>query len=177
MINDNIEFQKIRYQNSGGNIFFKNKWLNTCSLRKRYLGELKTPYIKKIIDLIGDAKFICSTTSIKQSEEIGDDTNTIHSKKNNILNEQIIDNFNKDIIKSIITVDKLQEGQNLYNIDAAIITQLDNSTRSFIQKTGRALRSDNPRIYVLYFKNTRDEEFLENVYSSINSEYIKTLNI
>lgn len=177
LINDNIEFQKIRYQNSGGNIFFKNKWLNTCSLRKRYLGELKTPYIKKIIDLIGDAKFICSTTSIKQSEEIGDDTNTIHSKKNNILNEQIIDNFNKDIIKSIITVDKLQEGQNLYNIDAAIITQLDNSTRSFIQKTGRALRSDNPRIYVLYFKNTRDEEFLENVYSSINPEYIKTLNI
>lgn len=172
----NIEYLKTRYYNNQTD-YFKNMWLNECSKRKIFLGELKTPYIQKLFNIIKDKRYICSTVSINQANKLGNNSNIIHSKIDEKINSTIISNFNNGIINQIIAVNKLQEGQNLNNIDAAIITQLDSKDRSFIQKTGRALRSENPEIYILYYKNTRDEEFLQNVFDNIKPEYIKTLKL
>lgn len=173
---NNIEYLKTRYYNNKTD-YFRNMWLNECSKRKIFLGELKTPYIKKLFILLKDKRYICSTISIKQANELGDNNTIIHSKIDEKINSKVISNFNNKVIDKIITVNKLQEGQNLNHIDAAIITQLDSKDRSFIQKTGRALRSENPEIYILYYKNTRDEEFLQSVFDNINPEYIKILKI
>lgn len=62
--------------------------------------------------------------------------------------------------------------QNLVDIEAGVIIQLDNVERAFIQKFGRTLRADSPKQYIFYYKNTRDEDYLQNVYEEINNDYI-----
>jgi superfamily II DNA or RNA helicase len=69
----------------------------------------------------------------------------------------------------------LQEGVNLTGIEAGVIIQLDGEERAFIQKFGRTLRADSPEQYIIYFKGTRDEEYLNNALESIDKNYIKEI--
>lgn len=149
--------------------FTKNKWLQMGSQRKRFLGESKTNAVKTLIEKIKDKRFICFCSSIEQAEELGG-VNAIHSKKDNSLS--IIDSFNNKQINNLFAVGMLQEGQNLTNIEAGIIVQLDGQERAFIQKFGRSLRADDPIQFIFYYKNTRDEEYLSNVLEGIDKEYI-----
>ena len=66
----------------------------------------------------------------------------------------------------------LQEGQNLTDIEAGIIVQLDGQERAFVQKFGRSLRADDPVQFIFYYKDTRDMDYLDNVLEGINNEYI-----
>ena len=67
--------------------------------------------------------------------------------------------------------------QNLVNVEAGIIIQLDGQERSFIQKFGRSLRADNPIQYIFYYQNSRDQEYLEDVISDVDPNFIKVLNL
>ena len=69
----------------------------------------------------------------------------------------------------------LQEGQNLEGIQAGVIVQLDNAERAFIQKFGRTIRADSPQQFIFYYENTRDIDYLENVFEGIDEAYISTI--
>jgi superfamily II DNA or RNA helicase len=71
----------------------------------------------------------------------------------------------------------LQEGVNLTGIEAGVIIQLDGEERAFIQKFGRTLRADSPEQYIIYFRATRDEEYLQNALESIDKNYIREYEI
>ena len=71
----------------------------------------------------------------------------------------------------------LQEGMNLKDIEAGIIVQLDGEERAFIQKFGRTLRADSPEQYIIYFRATRDEEYLNNALENIDKKYIKEIQL
>lgn len=149
--------------------FIKNKWLQVGSKRKRFLGESKTDAIRLLLHKIQDKRFICFCTSIEQAELLGG-KNAIHSKKDNSFN--IIDDFNTKKIDNLFAVGMLQEGQNLTDIEAGVIVQLDGQERAFVQKFGRSLRATDPVQFIFYYKDTRDTEYLENVLEGIDSEYI-----
>lgn len=147
----------------------RNKWLQVGSKRKRFLGECKTDATKLLLHKLKDKRFICFCSSIEQAEILGG-KNSIHSKKDNSLD--IIDNFNNKKIDSLFAVGMLQEGQNLTDIEAGIIIQLDGQERAFVQKFGRSLRAEDPIQFIFYYKNTRDMDYLENVLDGIDTEYI-----
>lgn len=149
--------------------FIKNKWLQVGSKRKRFLGESKTDAVRLLLHKIQDKRFICFCTSIEQAELLGG-KNAIHSKKDNSLD--IIDDFNTKKIDNLFAVGMLQEGQNLTDIEAGVIVQLDGQERAFVQKFGRSLRATDPIQFIFYYKDTRDTEYLENVLEGINKEYI-----
>lgn len=149
--------------------FVKNKWLQVGSKRKRFLGESKTNAVKLLLHKIRDKRFICFCTSIEQTELLGG-KNAIHSKKDNSFD--IINDFNTKKIDNLFAVGMLQEGQNLTDIEAGVIVQLDGQERAFVQKFGRSLRATDPVQFIFYYKNTRDTEYLENVLEGIDSEYI-----
>lgn len=149
--------------------FTKNKWLQVGSKRKRFLGESKTNAVRLLLSKLYNKRFICFCISIEQAELLGG-KNAIHSKKDNSL--YIIDDFNTKRISNLFAVGMLQEGQNLTNIEAGVIVQLDGQERAFIQKFGRSLRATDPVQFIFYYKNTRDTEYLENVLEGINEEYI-----
>ena len=70
----------------------------------------------------------------------------------------------------------LKEGSNLSNIEIGVMIQLDGNEGSFIQKSGRIMRAENPVIFLFYFKNTKDEEYLENVLREVNPEHVKVIS-
>lgn len=167
-INAEVDYYKslfFRMKNEG----IKNKWMQAGTLRKRYLGSLKDNKAKEIMHKLRDKRYVCFCSSVDQAILLGDDT-SIHSRKKNSID--IIDTFNSKEIDTLFAVGMIQEGSNLVDIDAAIIVQLDGKERAFIQKSGRAMRAESPEIYIIYYKDTRDEEYLTNALEGLSKEYI-----
>lgn len=149
--------------------FMKNKWLQLGSTRKRFLAELKTKTLEWLLNRIKERRYICFCGSIEQANLLGGD-NAIHSRKAGAL--KTIEDFNNKVINHLVAVNMLQEGQNLKDIEVGIIAQLDGQERAFIQKFGRTLRAEDPIQIILYFKDTRDEEYLNKALEGINPEYV-----
>ena len=166
---EKYEFYKKRYM-CCRNEAIKNKWLQLGNTRKKYLGTLKTEVAKKLLKKLKNKRFICFCTSIEQAEALGG-INAVHSKKKDRFD--IIDRFNNKEISSLFAVGMLQEGINLKDIQAGVIVQLDGEERAFIKKFGRTLRADSPEQYIIYFKDTRDEEYLAKALENIDEKYIK----
>lgn len=162
-----MDYYKKVFETCGMEII-KNQWLQYGSRRKRFLGELKTKEAEKLVNYVADKRFICFCASIEQANELGGNY-AIHSKSNS----KALEDFNSFKSNKLFAVNMLQEGMNLKGIEVGIIIQLDGKKLRFIQRTGRVLRSDFPVQYILYFKNTRDEEYLVNALEGINEEYIK----
>ena len=168
-LTEQFEYYKNRYF-ACRNEAIKNKWLQCGSKRKRLLGLLKTDKAHALIGArLVDKRLICFCTSIEQADYLGRD-NSIHSKKKDSLS--IIQDFNDKKISNLFAVGMLQEGMNLTDIEAGVIIQLDGEERAFIQKFGRCLRAESPVQYILYYKGTRDEEYLNNALEGIDKKYI-----
>ena len=165
---EQFEFYKKRYMQTR-NEAIKNKWLQCGSKRKQYLGLTKTSDAWSLLQKIKDKRYICFCTNIDQAEFLGGPY-AVHSKKKEC--QFIIDQFNNKGINKLYAVGMLQEGVNLNDIEVGVIIQLDGEERSFIQRFGRTLRADSPEQYIIYFKGTRDEEYLKNALEGINEKYI-----
>jgi superfamily II DNA or RNA helicase len=142
-------------------------------IRKNYLSELKTEYVHQFInsDELIDKKYICFCGSITQAEMLGGEY-VLHSKLSNP--ERILAQFKEGVINKLFTVKMLKEGVNIPNIHSCIITQLDSKERDFIQKVGRALRNPNdPMVYVFFFKDTKDEDYLATALQAIDGKYVQ----
>lgn len=170
-LTEQFEYWKNTYMRSRQE-YMKNKWLQAGSLRKRFLGNIKTEYVKILLKKLQRKRLICFCASIEQADYLGKDK-SIHSKKSNSL--EIINAFNNKEINKLFAVGMLQEGQNLEGIQAGIIVQLDNAERAFIQKFGRTIRADSPQQYIFYYENTRDTDYLENVFEGVDETYISTI--
>jgi superfamily II DNA or RNA helicase len=172
-LTEQTEYWKKKYM-SCRQEYMKNKWMQIGIQRKRFLGEVKTHIVKRLIEKLKDKRYICFCASVAQAEYLGKE-NAIHSKVKKA--QSIIDSFNEKKIDNLYAVGMLQEGQNLVDIEAGIIIQLDGSERPFIQKFGRSLRASDPHQYIFYYKNNRDEEYLNNILEDFNSDYINVLDV
>lgn len=154
--------------------FMKQNWLRFGSLRKSFLGERKTRYVYTLLQDLraNNVRFICFHSNILQAEVLGKDK-CIHSKKSG--NLSILSDFNTHKINELHAIGMCTEGQNLTDIEAGVIVQLDNKDRLFVQKFGRTLRSKNPIEYIFIFKDTCDEDYLKNVFTSVDKKFIKTV--
>lgn len=149
--------------------FMKRKWLMLGSERKRYLSSLKTDYIKKVLKSIEQKKVLCFCGSIEQALEMNGVA--IHSKMKKSERTVVLDNYINGTTKELFAVGMLKEGVNIPNIEAVIISQLDDQERSFIQRSGRVLRNlTDPEIHVLYFRDTQDEKYMETALNGTNME-------
>lgn len=151
----------------------KTKMLQTGLKRKRFLGECKTDYVKLLLYKLRNKRYICFCTNIEQAELLGN-KNAIHSEKKDSL--EILNKFNLKKINNLFAVGMLQEGQNLVDIEAGIIVQLDGEERAFIQKFGRGMRAEDPIQFIFYYKNTKDMDYLQNVLEGIDENYIVKIN-
>lgn len=171
-INEQFDYWKRMYFRNQGNIRLKNNWLQWGSRRKRYLGELKTGVAGELADRLRNEgkRFICFCTSIDQANALGQGT-AVHSDNRDSF--ELIKKFNDLEISSLFAVRMFVEGQNLTQLDDGIIIQLDGNERQFIQKSGRMFRSKEPHIHIFYYKDTRDEEYLQKALEGINEKYVE----
>lgn len=152
---------------------YKERWMQAAMIRKRRTAAFKTRAAKELIANLKkeNKRFICFCQELKQVEKL-EGENYLSSKRTKKENAEVIDKFNNGEINSIFAVGMLQEGQNLKNIDAGIVIQLDNKARSFVQKIGRVMRGKKPVIYVYYIPDTQDEKYLANAFKDTKQEYI-----
>ena len=136
------------------------------SERKRFLGSIKTDSVRELIkkENLDNRRYICFCSSIEQATALGHG-NDIHSKKNN--SQDSINRFNNRESNCLYSVGMAQEGLNLTDIEVCIIVQLDGEIRGFLQKVGRSLRGKDPKVYILYVENTKDEEYLRKALDEI----------
>jgi superfamily II DNA or RNA helicase len=173
---ETMEYWKERYEHSK-NEYHHNLWVNTGSMRKRYLGEQKTADVYKFLDgMPSDKRYVCFCASVAQASMLGG-KNTISSKRRSSVNQDIIDSFNQKRINSIYAVGMITEGMNLNDIQVGIIVQLDGKERLFIQKIGRVLRADSPVAVIFYYKNTQDENYLKGALENIDPKFVRYINI
>lgn len=147
----------------------ENKWLQLASVRKNWLANQKTVYVKELLKTLKNKKFICFTNNINQCNELGGKY-AIHSKVFNV--QELIDKFNNNKIKKLFSVRIGQEGLNLSGIEAGILMQLDSEEKSYHQICGRVFRSKEPQLHVIVIKNTRDEEYFDKIKQTINNKYL-----
>ncbi len=178
-------YQKNEYYNSMINfyrnrffisrqIFFKHRWLQLGSERKRFLAEAKTSTVQEFLPKIKDKRFICFTGSINQANTLSKNKNVIHSKIKDTTS--IIKAFNEEQIDNLFVVNMLKEGQNLNNIEVGVIVQLDGDVGPFIQKSGRVMRAENPEIFIFYYEDTRDIEYLNKILEVIEDKHFKVIS-
>jgi len=154
--------------------FFANKMNQARGDAKKLLASYKTHEARNIINNLAGQRFVCFTGSVEQSMEL-DAENSINSKKTKKINLQIIEKFNTFDISSRYFNRMGREGMNFNAIDAGIIIQLDSGNDeglSFIQTTGRALRGDDPKLYILCTDAEQDEQYLRRALSNVNSNSI-----
>jgi superfamily II DNA or RNA helicase len=183
---DQVNYWKKRFMNNSGAYYLKNKWMKAALDRKIFLGELKTGYVYKNIfsEIKKSERMICFCTSIDQANILGrhdsigrynSNSAIVHSKIKNV--GKVIEVFQNKGINALFCVNMLREGMNLNEINTGVIVQLDGTELPFIQKLGRVLRADSPNVHIIYFKNTRDEEYLEKILNHIDSGYIKYIGV
>lgn len=175
-LSQNIDYWNERYHRSHTE-FQRVKAANYGSQRKRFLGEAKTKYVYNLIRRLPiDRRYVCFCASVNQAEMLSN-SSTISSKKSDKYNQSVIDAFNSKRINSINAVGMITEGMNLTDIQLGIIVQLDGKERLFLQKTGRVMRSDSPKIVIFYYKNTQDENYLKAALENIDSKYVQHITI
>ena len=175
-LTSNMDYWKQRYEVSRSE-YQRNKWVNLGSQRKRFLGELKTGAVRKLIGRLPRRnRLVCFCASVAQAESLSAE-NTISSKRPQSLNEAIIDCFNRGQLNQLYAVGMITEGINLSGIHTGIIVQLDGKERLFIQKFGRTLRADNPVAFIFYYRNTQDEVYLKGALEMIDSKYVRHISI
>jgi len=149
------------------------KYLNIASNRKKFIAEVKTLTVKKLVEEFrnDESRFICFTGSIKQVEELGS-SSAIHSKNTNDHNQEMIDCFNNLECNELFAVKMLREGVNLTNIERGIITQLDSGIGSFYQMLGRCLRHEFPEMHLILLQGTQDVKYFKRSMKDFNEDYI-----
>ena len=149
----------------------KNQWLQKANERLKWLSDLKTSIISKILLELKDERVLTFCNSIQQTEILG--KNCINSK--NKQSVQTLKDFNNGVINHITACNMLNEGMNLVNCRIGLYANLNSSSIIIIQRLGRILRHSSPIIIIPYFKHTRDEELVKKMSADYNPKLIYTI--
>lgn len=140
-------------------------YLFNCKKRNMWLAKQKTDIVKEIVKIYQDRRSLTFCADIKHCEEINPSSNITSKNKNSV---KILEDFNNKKINHITACSMLDEGCNLTECQLGIFAYLTISNRLTIQRFGRLLRHSKPIIYIIYYKNTRDEEIKEDLEKKFN---------
>lgn len=158
----------------------KNYWLYTELCIKRFLSEIKTSYLDEFLqDVIDDGnRFVAFFGSVAQAEELAQKHggNLIAAKVGQKESHDLIERFNNKEIDNLYCCKMINEGVTLTDLEIGIIAQLDGKSGSFVQRAGRTLRGDTPFIYIFYYLDTKDTEYLESALKKVKKEYVDYLD-
>lgn len=166
-----IDWYKSKFYNTG-NLRMKKLWLSSAGKRLKWLSEQKEAIILSLLDQFKNHKTLTFCSGIEQSERLGKYNITSKNKDS----EKNLEMFNDNKIKHITACNMLNEGVNLTNCRIGIFCNLNSSEIIVKQRIGRILRHKSPVIIVPYYKNTREEELVEQMILEYSKESVISIN-
>jgi superfamily II DNA or RNA helicase len=112
--------------------------------------------------------------NIKAAEEIW--PHTYHSKSGS----SYFNAFKKEEIDRLSCVQALNEGQNIPNVDSALIHQLNSKEKNLIQRIGRIIRfrpGHQAHIWILVSEGTQDTVWLDNATQNLDKRKIRQIKL
>lgn len=158
----------------------KEKGLLQVLIRKRmhliYGLKSKTQAAKYLLSKIPKTdRVLIFAGLIAQAEELCE--NTFHSKSPK--NSTSYEDFELCKINRLASVDSLNEGHNIPDLDRAFVVQINSNSLDIIQRIGRIVRYRDghlAKITILVAKNTVDEDWLRKAISEISQENVQFLD-
>lgn len=164
-----VEFYKKKAM--GGNALMKNRWLQKAGERLKFLANLKTNEVIKILEELKGERVLTFCADIQQATRLS--CNCITSKNKN--SDFILDKFNKGIINHITACNILNEGCNLTDCKYGVFASINSSEVMVTQKIGRILRHKNPVIIIPYYIHTREEELVDKILETVSDDNVIVL--
>lgn len=144
---------------------FKRKRLISNSVAKANLAK------KLLTHKIGkDERTLVFAGSIEQAKKLC--PHTFHSK----IDDRWYKAFVNERINTLSVVDSVNDGDNIPNLDSAIVVQINAKDRRLIQRIGRIVRyrpGHRARIYILIARGTQDEEWLKTATEGLDPSNIR----
>lgn len=134
---------------------------------------MQNDVILKLLNKYKDGRTVTFCSSIEQTEELG--KYCINSK--NKQSAEYLEAFNDGSINHITSVNMLNEGVNLTNCKYGIFAVLNSSEIMQVQKIGRILRHKEPVLIFPYYKDTRENEILDQMLENYDKDFISTINV
>lgn len=174
LLDENIEYKKQQYFQIKTEVF-KTMWLQAGNSRKKWLGKYKTEIAKEIIEWMQkhQKRFMVFCTDIKQCEELGRGDGVTHSLNKN---DNAITKFNNNEVDELYVVDRGKEGISIYGIEEGLIIQASGSDTANYQRAGRLGIAENPVVYVLCLKYTKDEDYIKKLKEDIDAKFIEEID-
>lgn len=153
-------------------------WLYSELCIKRFLAEIKTPYLDEFLQdvILDNNRFIVFFGSVNQAEELAKKHNANLIASKNKESQDLIKKFNNKEISNLYCCKMLSEGVTLTDLEIGVIGQLDGKSGSFVQRIGRSLRNKYPQIYIFYYQETKDENYLDIALQKIDKNYVTYLD-
>ena len=164
LLDEKVEYLKKRYFQTKLEPM-KKSWLKASGDRLKWLGSLKNGYIQGLLDNLVDKRCLVFCISIAQAEDIC--PYPIVSSRDDAM--QILNDFNRGKINHISACNILNEGISLSECEIGIFASINSSEVMQVQKCGRILRHKEPKIHLVYFKGTREEEIVKTMLENYNS--------
>ena len=162
-----VDFYKRQYFRTNNQIIYF-RWQKAAKDRLMWLSSLKNDVTKKILSSLKDKRTLTFCNSIEQTEILG--KYCINSKNDS--SSKYLEEFNKGKINHITSCNMLNEGCNLVNCQVGIFVSINSSEIMTTQKNGRLLRHSEPIIFIIYYKNTREDELVQEMINNYNPELI-----
>ena len=169
-VSNTIQYYKDMYIRSRREMF-RNKWLQECNKRLKWLSDKKVEYIYQILERLDLMRTLTFCGTIEQTVLLGE--HCINSKNKESL--RVLSDFNSGKINHITACNCLNEGMNLVDCQVGIYVNLNSSETIIAQRLGRILRHPNPLIIIPYFVGTREEELKDKMLENYNPELITTI--
>lgn len=162
-----VDFYKRNYLHTNNQaIYFR--WQQKAKERLMWLSGLKNNVVLQLLEKLKDKRTLTFCNGIEQTEILG--KYCINSK--NTESNSILEDFNNEKINHITACNILNEGANLTNCQVGIFVSINSSDTMRIQKLGRILRHKEPKIFIIYYKDTREEELVKEMLENYNSELV-----
>lgn len=132
-----------------------NKIIETAVLLSRHIND-------KVLVFTEDIEM---ANKIYQTIKFKEKCSLYHSGINDVQREKILDNFKNNSLNALISCRCLDEGLNIPEANIAIIVSGNSTKRQSIQRIGRVIRFVEGKqsiVYMLYCRNTKEEEWIAN---------------
>lgn len=166
-----VEYYKKSYFRTNNQMMYF-RWQKAAKDRLTWLAGLKNDVAKQILKILNKKRTLTFCNGIEQTEALG--KYCINSKNED--SAQYLEKFNKGQIHHITACNILNEGANLTKCQVGIFVSINSSDIMMKQKNGRILRHSEPIIILIYYKDTREEELVEEIVKNYNPELITVVN-